>query len=162
MFDQLFQKVKTASFNFLEEFKQFSMRGNALHIAIGVIIGNAFSKIVSSFVRDIAMPPLSFLLSFITFTDLKITLLGSVYDTKGYLVRSPVELQLGNFLQSIIDFLIVALCVFIAIKAINALAMRIENKQLIDDKFEGDKDDKKIALLLQIRDSLVKDRNVDL
>lgn len=156
MFQEKIQNLKNGLKSFLEQFKQFSMRGNALYIAIGVIIGNAFSKIVTSFVNDIAMPPLSVILSFITFSDLKIELLSPQYNKAGHLVRSGVVIQIGHFIQAIIDFLIVALCVFLAVKAINALTMRMDKKQLVSDTFEGTPDDKKIALLAQIRDLLVK------
>jgi large conductance mechanosensitive channel len=162
MFQERIETIKTGLKNFLEQFKQFAMRGNALHIAIGVIIGNAFSKIVASFVNDIAMPPLSVLLSFITFSDLKIELLSPQYNKVGHLVRSGVVIQIGHFIQAIIDFIIVALCVFVAVKAINVLTMRMDKKQLVSDTFEGTPDDKKIALLGQIRDLLLKQNKTDI
>lgn len=149
------QRVKQIGRSFLQQFEQFALRGNAIQIAIGVIIGNAFSKIITSFVRDIAMPPLSLILGLFTFTDLKITLLKGLYDAQGHIIRHAVELQIGSFLQSIIDFLIVAFCVFASIKATNTLYFKIEKKNLLPEVLESDKEEKKIALLTQIRDLLL-------
>lgn len=150
------QSVKAWGRSFLLQFEKFALRGNAIQIAIGVIIGNSFSKIIASFVRDIAMPPMSLLLGFFTFTDLKITLLRALYDTHGHIIRHAVELQIGSFIQSIMDFLIVTLCVFAAIKTTNSLYYKLENKNLLPEVLESDKEEKKIALLTQIRDLLLK------
>ena len=96
------------------EFKEFAMKGNVVDLAVGVIIGAAFGKIVASFVGDILMPPLGMLLGGINFTDLAATL-GT--DPKG----APVLLKYGAFLQTVVDFLIIAFVIFMAIRAINKL-----------------------------------------
>ncbi|MGA2841662.1 MAG: large-conductance mechanosensitive channel protein MscL [Steroidobacteraceae bacterium] len=96
------------------EFKEFAMKGNVIDLAVGVIVGAAFGKIVSSFVGDVIMPPLGVLIGGINFSDLAVTL-GT--DPKG----APVLLKYGAFLQTVIDFLIIAFVIFIAVKGINKL-----------------------------------------
>jgi large conductance mechanosensitive channel len=96
------------------EFKEFAMKGNVVDLAVGVIVGAAFGKIVSSFVGDVIMPPLGLLIGGINFTDLAVTL-GA--DPKG----APVLLKYGAFLQTIFDFMIIAFLIFIAVKGINKL-----------------------------------------
>jgi large conductance mechanosensitive channel len=96
------------------EFKEFAMKGNVVDLAVGIIVGAAFGKIVSSLVADIMLPPLGLLIGGINFTDLAVTL-GT--DPKG----TPVLLKYGAFLQTVFDFLIVALVIFVAIRAINKL-----------------------------------------
>ena len=96
------------------EFKEFAMKGNVIDLAVGVIVGAAFGKIVSSLVGDVIMPPLGILIGGVNFSDLAITL-GT--DPKG----APVLLKYGAFLQTIFDFLIIAFVIFIAVKGINKL-----------------------------------------
>jgi len=96
------------------EFKEFAMKGNVVDLAVGVIVGAAFGKIVSSFVGDVVMPPLGLLVGGVNFTDLAVTL-GT--DPKG----APVLLKYGAFLQTIVDFLIIAFVIFVAVKGINSL-----------------------------------------
>ena len=96
------------------EFKEFAMKGNVVDLAVGVIVGAAFGKIVSSFVGDIIMPPLGLLIGGINFSDLAVTL-GT--DPKG----APVLLKYGAFLQTVFDFLIIAFVIFMALRGINSL-----------------------------------------
>ena len=96
------------------EFKEFAMKGNVIDLAVGVIIGAAFGKIVSSLVGDLIMPPLGVLIGGINFSDLAVTV-GT--DPKG----APVLLKYGAFLQTLFDFLIIAFVIFIAVKGINKL-----------------------------------------
>jgi large conductance mechanosensitive channel len=96
------------------EFKEFAMKGNVVDLAVGVIIGAAFGKIVSSLVGDVIMPPLGVLIGGINFSDLAVTV-GT--DPKG----APVLLKYGAFLQTLFDFLIIACVIFIAVKGINKL-----------------------------------------
>jgi large conductance mechanosensitive channel len=96
------------------EFKEFAMKGNVVDLAVGVIIGAAFGKIVSSLVGDLIMPPLGVLIGGINFSDLALTV-GT--DPKG----APVLLKYGAFLQTLFDFLIIAFVIFIAVKGINKL-----------------------------------------
>ena len=97
-----------------KEFKTFISRGNVIDLAVGVIIGAAFGKIVSSLVADIVMPPIGLLLGNVNFTDLKLAI-GHGADGK------PVTINYGNFVQATFDFLIVALAIFLLIQAINKL-----------------------------------------
>jgi large conductance mechanosensitive channel len=98
----------------VSEFKEFAMKGNVVDLAVGVIVGAAFGKIVSSFVGDVVMPPLGLLLGGVNFSEFAITL-GT--DPKG----APVLLKYGAFLQTVLDFLIVAFVIFIAVRSINKL-----------------------------------------
>jgi large conductance mechanosensitive channel len=98
----------------VSEFKQFAMKGNVVDMAVGVIIGAAFGKIVSSFVDSVIMPPLGMLLNGVNFSDLAWKL-GETAD------GMPILLKYGAFLQTVLDFLIIAFCLFMAIKAINRL-----------------------------------------
>jgi large conductance mechanosensitive channel len=99
----------------LQEFKEFAVKGNVIDLAVGVIIGGAFGKIVSSFVADVVMPPIGVLVGGVDFTKLAVTLKEKVGDTPA------VTLNYGNFIQTIVDFTIVALAIFIAVKMINSL-----------------------------------------
>ena len=113
---------------FIEEFKKFAMRGNVVDMAVGVIIGGAFGKIVTSVVNDLVMPVLGVLVGGVNFTDLKLTLKEAVMD--GETVVSPaVTLNYGNFLQSTFDFLIIAFSIFMFIKLINKLSRKKEEAQ---------------------------------
>ena len=96
------------------EFKEFAMKGNVVDLAVGVIVGAAFGKIVSSFVADVVMPPLGLLIGGVNFTDFAVNL-GN--DPKG----APVLLKYGSFLQTVFDFLIIAIVIFIAVRGINKL-----------------------------------------
>lgn len=113
---------------FIEEFKKFAMRGNVVDMAVGVIIGGAFGKIVTSVVNDLVMPVLGVLVGGVNFTDLKLTLKEAVMD--GETVVSPaLTLNYGNFLQSTFDFLIIAFSIFMFIKLINKLSRKKEEAQ---------------------------------
>lgn len=104
----------------VKEFKEFAMQGNVLDLAVGIIIGAEFGKIVNSLVNDVLMPPLGKLIGGVNFTDLNISLDGNVYKTleEAKSAGAPV-LGYGSFIQSVINFLIVAFCIFILIKAVN-------------------------------------------
>ena len=98
----------------LDEFKAFAMKGNVLDMAVGIIIGGAFGKIISSVVGDIIMPPIGLLLGGVNFTDLKIVLKAATETAPA------VTMNYGNFIQVTIDFLIIAFVIFMLIKAMNA------------------------------------------
>ncbi len=100
----------------LQEFKEFAMKGNVVDLAVGVIIGGAFGKIVSSLVADVIMPPIGVLMGGVDFTKLGITLKEAV-DNK----TPAVMLNYGNFIQAVVDFTIVAFAIFMAIKLMNKL-----------------------------------------
>jgi large conductance mechanosensitive channel len=100
----------------LQEFKEFAMKGNVVDLAVGVIIGGAFGKIVSSLVADVIMPPIGVLMGGVDFTKLGVVLKEAVDE------KTPaVMLNYGNFIQSIVDFTIVAFAIFMAIKLMNKL-----------------------------------------
>ncbi len=99
---------------FLDEFKAFAMKGNVVDMAVGIIIGAAFGKIVSSIVADIIMPPIGLLLGGVNFTDLKVVMKAATD------VAPAVTWNYGNFIQVTFDFLIVAFAIFMLIKALNA------------------------------------------
>ena len=106
--------------SFIDEFKKFAMRGNVIDMAVGIIIGAAFGKIVDSLVKDIMMPPIGLLLGKVDFSDLKL------YLTHG---ENPVTVNYGLFINALISFLIVAFAVFILIKAINKLQERMVKEE---------------------------------
>ncbi len=95
------------------EFKSFIQRGNVIDLAVGVIIGGAFGKIISSLVSDLLMPPIGLLVGGVNFAELKLRLGGTD--------AAPVTMNYGSFLQATVDFLIVAFCVFLLVKAVNAM-----------------------------------------
>jgi len=102
----------------IKEFREFAMRGNVIDMAVGVIIGGAFGKIVSSVVADIIMPPIGVLVNGVNFTDLKVVLAEASVDAAGTAIPA-VTLNYGNFIQTIFDFIIIAFAIFIFIKALN-------------------------------------------
>jgi large conductance mechanosensitive channel len=130
---------------FLDEFKAFALKGNVMDMAVGVIIGGAFQKIISSVVNDIIMPPLGMLLGKTDFTKLAVTLNPAKVAEGG----EPVLWKYGSFIQTCLDFFILALCVFLLVKAINALRRHPATPALSKDQ----------ALLTEIRDLLKKDNS---
>ena len=110
----------------ISEFKAFAMRGNVVDMAVGIIIGGAFGKIVSSVVADVIMPPIGLLLGGVKFTDLKIVLKDQVVDAAGQVSSQAVAINYGNFIQTTVDFLIIAFAIFMMIKAMNSLKKKEE------------------------------------
>ena len=110
--------------NLANEFKKFAMRGNVIDMAVGIIIGAAFGKIVDSLVKDVLMPPIGLLLGKVDFSDLKIVL------TEG---ENPVSINYGLFINALISFIIVAFAVFILIKAINKLQERMTREEKAEE-----------------------------
>jgi large conductance mechanosensitive channel len=109
----------------LKEFKEFAMRGNVMDLAVGVIIGAAFGKIVASLVEDVLMPPLGQLLGKVDFSGLFLSLDGKSYDSlTAAKAAHAATLNYGVFLNTIVNFLIVALCVFLVVKQINRFAAK--------------------------------------
>jgi large conductance mechanosensitive channel len=106
----------------LQEFKQFAMRGNVMDMAIGIIIGAAFGKIISSIVGDVIMPPIGLLLGGVDFSNLAVTL------KEGSEGVQPVLLKYGVFINTVIDFLIIAFAIFMVVKGINAMKKKEEEK----------------------------------
>jgi len=105
----------------IKEFKEFSIKGNALDLAIGVIIGAAFGKIIASLVNDVIMPPIGLLVGGINFTGLKYVMRNAVIDPTGKVLSEAVTLNYGNFVQTAFDFFLIAMCVFLLVKIINSV-----------------------------------------
>ena len=134
----------------IKEFRQFATRGNVVDMAVGIIIGGAFGKIVSSLVTDVLMPPLGVLIGGVDFSDLKITLKSASVNEIGEAVQA-VTLNYGKFIQSTIDFVIIAFAVFLMIKAMNNLRRKEEAKPA-----PAPSPTKEETLLTEIRDLLKK------
>jgi large conductance mechanosensitive channel len=108
----------------LKEFKEFAMRGNVIDLAVGVVIGGAFGKIIASLVADVIMPPIGLLVGGVNFTDLKLEMKPA--EVVDGVEKAAVTLNYGNFLQVTFDFIIVALAIFMFIKLINKLNRKKE------------------------------------
>jgi len=128
----------------LKEFKEFAVKGNVADMAVGIIIGAAFGKIVSSFVADVIMPPIGLVLGGVDFTNLAVTLKAAAGDAPA------VVLGYGKFIQSVVDFTIVAFAIFMVIKAMNSMKKKEEEAPSDPPKQE--------VLLTEIRD-LLKEKN---
>lgn len=129
----------------LKEFKAFAMRGNVIDMAVGIIIGAAFGKIVSSLVTDIIMPPIGLLLGGVDFSDIVLTLKQAVGETPA------VTVNIGAFINIVIEFIIVAFAIFMVIKGMNSMKKKEEAAPA-----EPPKPSEEIVLLTEIRDSLKK------
>ena len=125
----------------IKEFKTFIARGNVLDLAVGVVVGGAFSKIVTSLVDDIIMPLVGLILGGLDFSSLSIKV-------------GKAKIMYGSFIQNIVDFLIVAFCIFLMVKAVNKLTKKIEAKKEKEKKAEEAKKAENIILLEEIRDLL--------
>ncbi len=112
---------------FLNEFKQFAMRGNVIDLAVGVVVGGAFGKITNSLVNDIIMPAVSMITGGVNFSDWKIILKEAVLDAAtGEVVSAAVSINYGTLISTVIDFIILAFAVFCMVKAINSLHRKKE------------------------------------
>ena len=137
---------------FLTEFKEFAMKGNVVDMAVGVIIGGAFGKIVTSLVNDIIMPLVSVVTGGVNFTQNKIILKEAVKQGTE-IINPEVAITCGVFIQSIVDFLIIAFCIFMAIRFMNKIknATRKAEEEAAAEEVEPTEDQK---LLMEIRDLL--------
>ena len=131
----------------VKEFKEFAMRGNVVDLAVGVIIGAAFGKIVTSLVNDVIMPPIGYVTGGIDFKNLKVLIKAGDPAKK----IADVSINYGNFINTMIEFLIVAFCIFMVVKAINSLKQPEEVAPAEDPE-----PTKEEILLTQIRDLLAK------
>jgi large conductance mechanosensitive channel len=129
----------------MQEFKTFAMRGNVVDMAVGIIIGGAFGKIVSSFVADVIMPPIGILIGGVNFSNLAIIIKEATGDA------AAVTLNYGKFIQSIVDFVIIAFAIFMVIKGMNSLKKKEEEKPAAPPS-----PSKEETLLTEIRDVLMK------
>lgn len=136
---------------FIKDFKAFAIKGNAIDMAVGVIVGGAFGKIVSSLVDDIIMPPIGWLIGGVNFSDLKVTLPAE--KIVGGIQMQAATINYGNFIQTLIDFIIIALCVFLMVKALMKIAKKKEEAPAPPAPAEPTNEEK---LLTEIRDLLAK------
>jgi large conductance mechanosensitive channel len=138
---------------FVQEFKEFAIKGNVIDLAVGVIIGGAFGKITNSLVADVIMPPLGLLTGGVNFTDLKFTLKPAVEDAAGKVTSAAVTLNIGTFIQTVFDFTLMAIAVFIMVKMINKLKKADANKVPVAPP-PPPEPTKEEVLLGEIRDAL--------
>lgn len=131
----------------MSEFREFAMRGNVVDMAVGIVIGAAFGKIVSSFVNDVLMPPIGMLIGGVDFSDLSATLKQATEEAEA------VTLNYGLFIQSLIDFVIIAFAIFMVIKAMNSLKKKKEEEPAAPPKPSAEE-----SLLTEIRDLLKQQR----
>ncbi|MEL5864009.1 large-conductance mechanosensitive channel protein MscL [Clostridium cochlearium] len=129
--------------NMIKEFKKFAVKGNAIDLAVGVVIGGAFSKIVSSLVEDIIMPSVGLLLGKVNFDTLSLTVMS--------MDGSKIVLNYGKFIQSVVDFLIISFSIFLFVKLINSFKKKEEEKPKVEEP------SKEEQLLTEIRDILKKE-----
>lgn len=129
----------------IKEFKEFAVRGNVVDMAIGIIIGGAFGKIVSSFVTDVVMPPIGVLLGGVDFSNLSLTVREASETAEA------VTINYGKFINTVIDFIIIAFVIFMAIKAMNRIKRKEEEKPAAPPA-----PSKQEVLLTEIRDLLKK------
>ncbi len=127
----------------LKEFKEFAMRGNVVDMAVGIVIGAAFGKIVSSLVGDVIMPPIGMMLGGVDFSNLAVTLRSATAE------GAPVVLSYGKFIQTVVDFVIVAFAIFMVVKAMNSLKRKKEEAPAAPPA-----PTKEEILLTEIRDTL--------
>jgi large conductance mechanosensitive channel len=135
----------------IKEFKEFAIKGNVLDMAVGIIIGGAFGKIVTSFVNDVLMPPLGMLIGKVNFSDLKVVLSEATLGADGEILKPESAIMYGQFIQTIIDFLIVAWAIFLVLKALNNFKRKEEEKPAPPAPTPED-----TLLLREIRDELKK------
>lgn len=131
---------------FIQEFRDFAIKGNALDMAVGVIIGGAFGKIVTSIVNDVIMPPIGWLIGGINFKDLKYDMPVNPLNEGG----EPVSIAYGSFLQTCFDFFIVAFCVFLMLRGL----MKLSRKKKEEAPVKPAEPSAEVKLLTEIRDAL--------
>ena len=139
----------------IKEFKEFAVKGNMMDMAIGIIIGTAFGRIITSLVEDVIMPPFGFVLGKFNFATLKIVLKNAEYNDAGKIVKDAVSLNYGNFIQVLLNFVIIAFAIFFFIKLINALRQKANDPE--NTTVSTPKD---IQLLSEIRDILKEQKNI--
>jgi large conductance mechanosensitive channel len=129
----------------MKEFRDFAMRGNVVDMAVGIVIGAAFGKIVTSFVNDVLMPPIGIALGGVDFSDLAMTLKAASGDV------AAVTVNYGSFIQTVIDFIIIAFAIFMVVKAMNSMKKKEAEKPPAPPAAPAD-----VVLLTEIRDLLKK------
>ena len=142
-----------AKSNFLQEFKAFAVKGNAIDMAVGVIIGGAFGKIVTSIVNDLIMPPIGWIIGGVNFKDLSFELPINPLSVQEGVEAVPVTINYGNFIQTTLDFLIIAFCVFMLVRLVMKLSKKKEEVKEVTPPAPP-APSKEEVLLTEIRDLL--------
>ncbi|WP_130862890.1 large-conductance mechanosensitive channel protein MscL [Bacilliculturomica massiliensis] len=143
-----------------KEFKEFALKGNVIDMAVGVVIGGAFGKIVTSVVNDLIMPVFGFLTAGMDFKSLKMVLSPAELDAAGTVIRPEAAILYGNFIQNVVDFLIIAVSIFLAVKMLNKAKNAAEKaaaKNAVPSQEEGPAEEKQpteLEILAEIRDLL--------
>ncbi|MBR6031210.1 MAG: large-conductance mechanosensitive channel protein MscL [Bacteroidaceae bacterium] len=135
--------------SFIQDFKAFALKGNVVDMAVGVIIGGAFGKIVTSVVNNVIMPPIGVVTGGVDFTDLKLV----IKEAEGE--AEAVTLNYGQFIQDVVDFLIIAFCIFLMVKGISALTRKKEEEKAAEPA-PAPEPSAEEKLLTEIRDLLKK------
>ncbi|MBB4078457.1 large conductance mechanosensitive channel [Lewinella aquimaris] len=134
-----------------KEFKAFIMKGNVLELATAVIIAGAFGAVVTSFTNDVIMPPIGQLLGGVDFSELEIPLSETVTDADGNVIEEGAAIRYGQFIQTVINFLIIAFVIFLVVRSYNRMTAKPKAPEPVVDKGPTEKD-----ILLQIRDELIR------
>lgn len=135
----------------IKEFKEFAIKGNMIDMAVGIIIGTAFGRIITSLVEDIIMPPFGYILGKFNFAALKLILKKAEYDQNGKILNEAITVNYGNFIQILLNFIIIAISIFFFIKLVNKIRQKANDP---DNKTVPTPKD--IELLSEIRDLLKK------
>lgn len=139
---------------FLQDFKTFAMKGNVIDMAVGVIIGGAFGKIVSSLVANVIMPPIGLLIGGVNFTDLKCVMKAAEIGSDGKVIVPAVTLDYGQFLQATFDFIIIAFSIFLFIRILTKLTAKKKEPVVAAPAAAPPAPTKEEVLLTEIRDLL--------
>ena len=139
---------------FFDEFKKFAFKGNVIDMAVGVVIGSAFSKIVTSVVNDLIMPVFGAVTAGADFTSLKIVLSQAVLNEAGEVITPEAAITYGNLIQNVVDFMLIALSLFIFVRFINKAKEKMEKKEEVAPAPEAPKGPTQEELLAEIRDLL--------
>ncbi len=150
---------------FFSDFKAFAMKGNIIDMAVGVVVGGAFSKIVSSLVSDIISPIISFATGKVMLTDLKWVISAAQFDSAGVEIKPESALMYGNFIQTVIDFLIIAFSIFIVLRVIMNAQKKLEaltkkkEEEVVEEAAPAPAEpvEDELAVLKEIRELLKKD-----
>lgn len=144
---------------FIDEFKAFIAKGNVVDMAVAVIIGGAFGKIVTSLVNDVIMPLISIIVGGLNVTDWKWVIKEAVYGADGALQTAETALLYGKFLQTVIDFLIIAICIFVMLKVILGIQSKFKKTEEVVEEAKEEQTETEIDILKEIRDSLKEKTN---
>lgn len=146
---------------FLSDFKAFALKGNIVDMAVGVVIGGAFGKIVTSLVNDIITPLIGLLTGNISLAELKIVLAEAVLDAAGEVVTPELAITYGAFLQTVIDFLIIALSIFIVLRVAMNTRKKLEDmkkkEEVVEEEAKEEPAETELSVLLEIKELLKKD-----